>query len=55
MVEYNLLSLCSDKLWENLLKKEFKNHRDFYLEDILNNNSSFNEKELDFINFLKSS
>ena len=49
MVEYNLLYKCSDKLWNDLLKKININNRDSMLEDILNSNNSFNEEELEFI------
>ena len=49
IVEYNLLYKCSDKLWNDLLKKNNIHNRDSMLEDILNSNNSFNEEELEFI------
>ena len=50
MVEYKLLSKCSETLWDNLLKKEFKDDKTSHMEDILNNDSSLNEEEINFIN-----
>ena len=50
MVEYKLLSKCSETLWDNLLKKEFKDDKASHIEDKLNNDSSLNEEEINFIN-----
>ena len=48
VVEYNLLSKCSEKVWMNLLEKVDKKS-EISLDDILNSDYSFNEEEIDFI------
>ena len=49
IVEYKLLYKCSDKLWIELLEKHNIHNRESKLEDIMNNSSSYNEKEIEFI------
>ena len=48
IVEYSLLSKCSENIWMNLLEKDDKN-RELSLDDILNSDYSFNEEEINFI------
>ena len=48
IVEYNLLSKCSEKVWMNLLEKVDKKS-EISLDDILNSDYHFNEEEIDFI------
>ena len=50
MVEYKLLSKYSETLYDNLLKKKFKDNKTSHLEGILNNDSYLNEEEINFIN-----
>ena len=48
IVEYSLLSKCSEKVWTNLLEKVDKKS-EVSLDDILNTDYSLNEEETDFI------
>ena len=48
IVEYSLLSKCSEKVWMNLLEKDDKKS-EISLDDILNSDYSFNEEETNFI------
>ena len=45
IVEYSLLSKCSENVWMNLLEKDDKK-REISLDDILNSDYSFNEEEI---------
>ena len=49
IVEYKLLYKCSEKLWKELFEKHNIHNRKSNLEDIMNNNSSYNEEEIEFI------
>ena len=49
IVEYKLLYKCSDKLWIELFEKHNIHNRKSNLEDIMNNSSSYNEEEIEFI------
>ena len=47
--EYKLLYKFSDKLWIELLENHNIHNRKSNLEDIMNNSSSYNEEEIEFI------
>ena len=49
IVEYKLLYKCSEKLWKELFEKHNIHNRKSNLEDIMNNHSSYNEEEIEFI------
>lgn len=49
IVEYRLLSKCTEKLWLSLLKKDNNNQKDIILDDILNSEYSLEDEEIDFI------
>ena len=50
IVEYKLLYKCSEKLWKELFEKHnIHNRKKSNLEDIMNNSSSYNEEEIEFI------
>ena len=48
-MEYKLLYKCSDKLWIELLEKHNIHNWESKLENIMNNNSFYNEEEIKFI------
>ena len=48
LVEYKLLSKCSEKVWKELLEMVDKKS-DISLDEVLNSDFSLNEEELDFI------
>ena len=48
IVEYSLLSKCSEKVRMNLLEKDDKKS-EISLDDILNSDYCFNEEEINFI------
>lgn len=50
MVEYKLLSKCSEKLWLDLLEKDDNSEKELLLNEILSRKPSFNNDELNFIN-----
>ena len=49
IVDYRLLSKCTEKLWLSLLKKDNNNQKDIILDDILNSEYSLEDEEIDFI------
>ena len=49
IVEYKMLYKCSYKLWIELFEKHNIHNRKSNLEDIMNNSSSYNEEEIEFI------
>ena len=48
IVEYSLLSKCSETVWMKLLEKDDKKS-EVSLDDILNSDYSFDEEETNFI------
>ena len=50
MVEYKLLSKCSEKLWLDLLEKDDNSENELILDEILSRKPFFNSEELNFIN-----
>ena len=48
IVEYGLLSKCSETVWMKLLEKDEKKS-EVSLDDILNSDYSFDEEETNFI------
>ena len=48
-MEYKLWYKCSYKLWIELFEKYNIHNRKSKLENIMNNSSSYNEEEIEFI------
>ena len=53
IVEYKLLSKCSEKVWNSLLKKDNEKN-DLSIDDVLNADYSISEEEANYINTNKN-
>ena len=53
IVEYRLLSKCSEKVWNSLLKKDNENN-DLSLDNVFNADYSIIEEEKNYINMQKN-
>ena len=49
MVDYKLLTKCSENLWNSLLNKNNKDTKNEIMDNIFDNEISLSEEEFDFI------